>query len=130
MRSFNFLLTVLLQTSESPPPPPAWCSAPVLGARTLHALRRVLASDAPERSLLYALPVVPPDSAVLVRDEGTCERAARAYYRYRLGPTPPGGVTVIRIGNRYAVYGAQRGGEWTILSIYSEQFEPITAVGM
>ncbi|HEY2067195.1 MAG TPA: hypothetical protein VGG84_14675 [Gemmatimonadaceae bacterium] len=130
MQSFIFAFAVALSMADAPPPPRAWCSAPALGDHALYALRRVLASDGPERSLMYSLPAVPPDSAVLVRDERTCERAARAYYRHRLGPTPAGGVAVVRIGNRYAVYGAQRAGEWTILSIYSAQFDYIAGIAM
>ncbi|MGH2898047.1 MAG: hypothetical protein ACRDMZ_05185, partial [Solirubrobacteraceae bacterium] len=70
------------------------------------------------------------DSLVLVRDEHVCERAAHVYYRDRLGPTPPGGVTVVRIRDRYAVYGANRAGEWTIMTIYSLAFAPIVNLMM
>jgi hypothetical protein len=77
---------------------------------------------------LYRLPRVSPDSIVFVTDERTCERAAREYYRYHLGPRPLGGVDVARIGNMYAVYGAIRAGEWTILEIFTRDFELVASL--
>jgi hypothetical protein len=77
---------------------------------------------------MYSLQHLPPDSVVHVTDERVCERAARAYYRRELGPMPPGGVAVLRIGNRYAIYGARRAGEWTILEIRSKEFELIMTI--
>lgn len=79
---------------------------------------------------LYSLPRVARDSVVHITDERLCERAATAYYRDTLGPPMPGGVTVARIGNRYAVYGGIRAGEWTIMTIFSMDFEPITNIAM
>ena len=73
---------------------------------------------------IFRLPDFPPDSVRQVLDEGVCERAARAYYRRRLGPMP-GGVEVARVADRYYVYGSNRAGEWTTLSIFTLQFEAI-----
>lgn len=105
-----------------------WCSPAATASWPLESVRNALAERGPTAEQLYALPRVPPDSAIRVTDERVCERAARAYYRYRLGPFPLGGVAVIRIGNRYAVHGDMRAGEWTILSIYSDEFELISSI--
>ena len=70
------------------------------------------------------LPDVPPDSALLVSDERVCESAARAYYRYRLGPMP-GGVEVARVADHFYVYGQNRAGEWTILEVFTLQFHSV-----
>src|SRR5690348_14085997 len=121
-------LAALAFTAAPARPAPRWCSDPALAAWTLDGIRDVLKGNAIEREQMYALPALPPDSAIVVNDERVCERAARAYYRHRLGPIPGGGVTVIRVGNRYVVYGANRAGEWTIMSIYSDRFEPITHI--
>ena len=94
-------------------------------------LESLMEADGAEGDLdrrAYSLPRVPRDSPVRIVDERICERASAAYYRYRLGPTPPGGIVVVRIRNRYAVYGANRAGEWTITTIYSLEFEPIVNV--
>jgi uncharacterized membrane protein len=77
---------------------------------------------------MYSLPELPADSAFIVTDERVCERAARAYYRGTLGPMPVGGVTVIRVANRYVVSGTLRAGEWSISIIYSNRFEPIASI--
>lgn len=119
------LLAALAFTAAPARTAPRWCSDPALAASPLYGIRDVLKGNAIEREQMYALPALPPDSAIVVSDERTCERAARAYYRHRLGPIPAGGVAVIRVGNRYVVYGANRAGEWTIMSIYSDRFEPI-----
>src|SRR4051812_12448365 len=43
------------------------------------------------------LPLVRPDSNRYIDDERICERAARVYYRYLLGPRPLGSVSVARV---------------------------------
>jgi len=73
------------------------------------------------------LPDVPPDSALFVSDERVCEQAARAYYRYRLGPMP-GGVEVARVADHYYVYGQNRAGEWTILTIFTLRFHDVASI--
>jgi hypothetical protein len=60
-----------------------------------------------------------------IHDQAICERAARTYYRSRLGPYPADGVAVVRFGDKYGVYGDIRGGEWTLLEVYNLNFEPI-----
>ena len=77
---------------------------------------------------IYRLPLVSPDSIRIITDERICERAARAYYRDRLGPRPLESVTVAQVGDLYAVYGAERAGEWTSLDIYTRDFELIVSV--
>lgn len=74
------------------------------------------------------LPRVHPDSIVYVDDERLCERAAKVYYRYRLGPRPLGGVSVARVGDRYVVYGYERAGEWTIMNIYTLDFRLVASI--
>ena len=64
-----------------------------------------------------------------ISDQRVCEQATRAYYRHHLGPLPIDGVAVVRVGDRYAVYGERHGGEWTILEIYNLAFELITSDG-
>ena len=126
----SLLASLALVTAPGRSPDPKWCSGSALASWPLGALRNVLAGNAIEREQMYALPALPPDSAVVVTDERVCERAARMYYRYRLGPIPAGGVAVVRVGNRYAVYGGNRAGEWTILVIFSDRFESIASIAM
>lgn len=125
-----FIIALALIGTSGSAPAPQWCSEPPLAAWPLRTVRSVLAGSAIEREQMYALPALPPDSAIVVTDERVCERAARAYYRHRLGPIPLGGVTVVRVGNRYAVYGGNRAGEWTTLTIYSDRFEYITSIAI
>ena len=80
--------------------------------------------------LLATASELPADSVIVVTDERMCERAARTYYRHELGPMPAGGVTVLRVGNRYVVSGAIRAGEWTITTVYSAQLEGIVSILM
>ena len=126
----SLLVSLAFITTPGRAPAQRWCSEPAIAAWPLGGIREVLKGNAIERERMYALPALPPDSAIVVTDERVCERAARTYYRYRLGPIPPGGVAVVRVGNRYAVYGANRAGEWTILTIYSDRFEYITSIAM
>ena len=81
-----------------------------------------------EELRLFNLPRVHPDSIVYIDDERLCERAAKVYYRDRLGPRPLGGVSVARVGNRYVVYGDERAGEWTILNIYTLDFRLLSSI--
>jgi hypothetical protein len=76
----------------------------------------------------FYLPLVHPDSIVYVDDERICERVARVYYADRLGPLPLRGVSVARIGDRWAVLGENRAGEWTILEIYTRDFELLASL--
>ena len=128
--SLAFVATLAIGGPSSEAPAPPWCSAPSAAIWPTQAIKRVLESDGAVRERMYALPRMSPDSVVHVTDERVCELAARAYYRYRLGPVPEGGVAVLKVGNRYAVYGANRAGEWTILQIYSENFEFISGIAM
>jgi hypothetical protein len=77
---------------------------------------------------MFHLPRVHPDSIVYSDDERLCERAAKVYYRYRLGPRPLGGVSVARVGDRYVVYGYERAGEWTIMNIYTLDFRLVASM--
>jgi hypothetical protein len=90
----------------------------------------MLSADSATTNLRRAfhLPLVHPDSIVYVDDERICERAARVYYADRLGPRPLRGVSVARIGDRWAVYGENRAGEWTILGIYTRDFELLASI--
>ena len=90
----------------------------------------MLSADSATTNLrrIFHLPLVHPDSIVYVDDERTCERAARVYYADRLGPRPHRGVSVARIGDRWAVYGEKRAGEWTILDIYTRDFEHLVSM--
>jgi hypothetical protein len=76
----------------------------------------------------FHLPRVHPDSIVYIDDERLCERAAKVYYRYRLGPRPLGSVSVARVGNRYVVYGYERMGEWTSMEIYTLDFRLVASI--
>jgi hypothetical protein len=109
------------------------CASPTAEELIASRLREVVTDKGVEADLdrrMYNLPRVPADSVIAVHDENVCERAARAYYRYRLGPMPEGGLIVVRVRSRYAVYGANRAGEWTIMSIFSLAFEPIVNIAM
>ena len=75
------------------------------------------------------LPRVHPDSIIYIDDERLCERAAKIYYRYRLGPRPLGSVSIARVGDRYVVYGYERMGEWAIMSVYTLDFRLIASIG-
>jgi hypothetical protein len=122
------LLLAFARSPSLPAGPPRWCGDGGAAGWALQAIIGVVEADGAEGDVarrLYSLPRTTRDSVLLVSDEAVCERASRAYYRYRLGPTPPGGVAVMRVSDRYAVFGANRAGEWTILSIYSLAFEPI-----
>lgn len=77
---------------------------------------------------MFNLPRVHPDSIVYIDDERLCERAAKVYYRYRLGPRPLGSVSVARVGDRYVVYGYERAGEWAIMSVYTLDFRLIASI--
>jgi len=77
---------------------------------------------------LHHLPLVHPDSIVFVDDARICERAAKVYYRYRLGPRPPHGVAVARVGKLFVVYGDERAGEWTIMNIYTRDFQLVASL--
>src|SRR5262245_6398432 len=127
----SLLLAISLLIAAPPEMALPWCSPSPLAERVIADLESVVEAEGAEADMqrrLYDLPRLPRDSVVRVTDERLCERGARAYYRYTLGPTPPGGVFVLRIANRYAVYGAGRAGEWTIVTIFSPQFEPITYI--
>lgn len=76
------------------------------------------------------LPLVHPDSIVYVDDERICERAARVYYRYRLGPRPLGAVSVARVGDMWVVFGELHIGEWTGLDVYNRDFELVGSFGL
>jgi hypothetical protein len=120
---------LLLTTANETPLP--WCSPSPMGELVVADFKNIADAEGAEADMnrrLHDLPKVPRDSVVQIKDERVCERAARAYYRFHLGPTPPGGVFVLRIANRYVVYGATRAGEWTIVSIFSPQFEPIVNI--
>jgi len=113
-------------------PHPSACGDGLWGREALRFQLQLLmmSTDSSETAnrRLHRLPLVSPDSIHIVTDERICERAARAYYRHRLGPRPLGGVTVAEVGDLYAVYGARRAGEWTLLDIYTRDFELIVSV--
>lgn len=105
-----------------------WCDTGNHSEWLRHRLEQLLDTSDPTHVRMRRdafLPAVPADSIVPVHDAAICERAARVYYRHRLGPMPPGGVAVARIGNRYAVYGRERMGEWTLLVVYTSDFHPL-----
>jgi len=77
---------------------------------------------------MFNLPRIHPDSIVYIDDERLCERAAKVYYRDRLGPRPLGGVSVARVGDRYVVYGYERMGEWTVMNIYTLDFRLVASI--
>ena len=113
--------------------PATWCADVSPSRLATSHLESLMDADGAEGDLsrrLFSLPRVPRDSLVLVTDERICQRASTAYYRYRLGPTPPGGIVVVRVRNRYVVYGAKRAGEWTITTVYSLEFETIVSILM
>lgn len=70
-------------------------------------------------------PISKPPAVIEIHDQAICERATRAYYINHLGPYPADGVAVVRFGDRYAVLGDIRGGEWTVLEVFNLKFEPI-----
>lgn len=127
------MLTILASLSLLVTTPPAlqpWCSSPAMASWPMGALRNVLDGGKIDIERMYSLPRLPADSVVRITDERVCERAAHTYYRHILGPIPAGGVVVLRVGNRYAVYGSLRAGEWTILSIYTDRFELVSNIAM
>lgn len=71
-----------------------------------------------------------PTRVEIIADQKICERATRAYYRHTLGPLRNDGVAVARFGDKYAVFGEIRAGEWTILTIYNLQFEKLGQYGV
>jgi hypothetical protein len=114
-------------------PPPVWCADATASAWAMSHLESVMNAEGAEGAFVrktYSLPRVPRDSLVRVVDERVCARASAVYYRDHLGPPPPGGVTVVRIRDRYAVYGGISAGEWTVMTIYSSDFEPIVSLLM
>jgi len=128
--SLILAISLLLSTPNDKALP--WCSRSPLAEHVVADFKEIVEAEGAEADMerrLYDLSRLPRDSVIHIVDERLCERAARAYYRHRLGPTPRGGVFVMRIGNRYAVYGANRAGEWTIVSIFSLQFDPIVSIG-
>jgi uncharacterized membrane protein len=123
--------SLFLAIAGASPNPRPWCSGSEAAEYRLDWIRTVVSKhgiEADSSRRIYHLPELPADSVVLVTDERVCERAARAYYRHELGPMPAGGVTVIRVANRYVVSGALRAGEWSITTIYSTKFEPIANI--
>jgi hypothetical protein len=132
-RQMSLLWSLVLFLTPVSAHAPRWCATAEAAAVTRDQLVRVVESDgamADQSRRVYALPRTTRDSVVLVRDERVCERAARAYYRDRLGAAPGFGVSVVRIHDRYAVYGVERAGEWSILVIYSPEFESIVRIAM
>ena len=94
----------------------------------LEQLMTAIDSGQIARRRLYKLPAVPPDSIRMVTDPRICERAARTYYRHHLGPLPLEGIAVAEVGDLYAVYGARRAGEWTILEIQTRDFVRVGSI--
>ena len=74
------------------------------------------------------LPLVHPDSIRYIDDERICERAARVYYRYHLGPRPLRSVSVARVGSVWVVFGEIHIGEWTGVDVYNSDFELIASL--
>ena len=110
---------------------PSACAVPSRRAELRDRFERFVASeDSLETAFRqrYQLPHLPPDSVLVVTDEALCERAARAYYRDSLGPRPIAGVAVLRIGDTYVVYGANRGGHWIALNFYTRDFVYIAGI--
>jgi hypothetical protein len=125
------LLLVFVVRPASAQPASRWCRNEGNESRMLSHLREALAGEeehAATSRRIFRLPDVAPDSVRLVLDERVCERAARVYYRHRLGPMPGGGVEVARVADHYYVYGSNSAGEWTTLSVYTLQFENIANV--
>jgi hypothetical protein len=125
------LLALLGSLLAHPPRERVWCGDPdatgwVMSKVVPLVTARGAAADA--HRTRYAMPSAPLDSVIVVKDEAICERAARAYYRHSLGPIPAGGVSVVRVRNRYAVLGGLRAGEWSIMTIFSLQFDSIENV--
>jgi hypothetical protein len=129
--------------------PLAYAALLLFAPTALHAQRASACGDSDKRAFLRAhleelirsndpqtayvrrdsrLPLVHPDSIRYIDDEQICERAARVYYRYRLGPRPLGAVSVARVGNVWVVYGEERIGEWTGLRIYNNEFELVASI--
>lgn len=109
-----------------------WCGSNAQSSWMLMQLRQGLAGRDSARARWrqhMLLPDVPPDSAIVITDERVCETAARAYYRYRLGPMP-GGVEVARVADHYYVYGQNRAGEWTILEVFTLQFHSVASAAL
>ncbi len=74
---------------------------------------------------MYEIDASRPEEITVVTEDTLCVRAASAYYRYRLGRQPEGGVVVIRAGDVYVVQGKERMGEWTLLVTYNGRFEEL-----
>jgi hypothetical protein len=131
----TFLTMALVALAERPAAaqgPARWCHGDLQESWMIGRLRQALtATDSAgvQARRIFALPAVPPDSIRMVTDERVCERAARVYYRFRLGPMP-GGVEVARVTDRYYVYGRNRAGEWTIMSVFTAQFHELANVAM
>jgi len=131
IQRWTLAVAVVLALSGKPASaqtPIRWCASAAMADGMIGFLRATLAatdSAGVSSRHEYELPDISVDSVQSVSDERVCERAARAYYRYRLGPMPTNGVAVARVGNRYAVYGNRRAGEWTILAIYTLRFEEL-----
>jgi hypothetical protein len=127
----SLLIAILSVTGHGPPD--RWCSASPVAAHVASRIVDAVSGRGAEAELSrrqFNLPELPADSVIVVTDERMCERAARTYYRHELGPMPAGGVTVLRVGNRYVVSGAIRAGEWTITTVYSAQLEGIVSILM
>jgi hypothetical protein len=129
---FIALLAVFSGEPVAAQSPAHWCRNDASNSWMMMHIRQALAyrdsaGVGARRRML--LPEVPPDSALFVSDERVCEQAARAYYRYRLGPMP-GGVEVARVADHYYVYGRNRAGEWTILTIFTLRFHDVASIAL
>lgn len=79
-----------------------------------------------ERSA-YWLPVKPGGTVRAVTDESICERAVRAYYRHELGPGRRT-IMLVSAGGRYIAWGALRAGEWSIVTVFTRDFEVLSNI--
>jgi hypothetical protein len=78
-----FATSVGLQTQQ-----PSACGVPLRRAEIRDRFERLVASEDSLDSVIATATNLPPDSVLIVTDEVLCERAARAYYRDKLGPAP------------------------------------------
>lgn len=116
--------------AAQPQPKPNWCGTAAQREFLKYRLREIAHesdSTAMANGTAAAMRRIIPTRVEIITNQTICERATRAYYRYTLGPLHSDGVAVGRFGDRYGVYGDLRGGEWTILEIFTLEFEGLGA---
>jgi hypothetical protein len=129
MTSLLPLPLLLLLAGPTALPRSQWCSGGEIGQYQLEHVQEMLGDPTAEGRLIrriYQLSHAANARAELVADEAVCERAARAYYRHVLGPME--WVVVVKVLDRYVVFGSLRAGEFQITTVFTTEFDAVGSV--